>query len=140
MKHRIVLMAKSKKGKDGYCVAGIDSDSGEWVRLNVPGYYSIPKDMFKYSDGTEPELLDLISVEITGKDNRDTWQPENHFCRYDMTYHLCYTYIPYSYVFSKLYFSRRLFSCYCGAAPFLHFIDFTVFYQPEIGNGSFGFT
>ena len=81
MKHRIVLMAKSKKGKDGYCVAGIDSDSGEWVRLNVPGYYSIPKDMFKYSDGTEPELLDLISVEITGKDNRDTWQPENHFCR-----------------------------------------------------------
>ena len=81
MKKNLVLMAKSKKGKDGYCIAAIDAHSGEWVRLNMPGNYSIPRDSFKYNDGEEPELLEVFSIEITGKDNRDRVQPENYFCK-----------------------------------------------------------
>lgn len=80
MKHEIVLMAKSKKGDDGYCIAGIDADSGNWIRLNMRGNYSIPRRLFIYPDGTEPELLDSILIEFDGRDKTLVFQPENYYC------------------------------------------------------------
>lgn len=80
MIHDIVLMAKSKKGDDGYCVAGIDLDTDEWIRLNVKGEYSVPRHLFSYPDGIEPEVLDVFSINLTEKDERCSWQPENWFC------------------------------------------------------------
>lgn len=80
MIRRLVLMAKSKKGDDGYCVAGIDLDSGEWMRLNVPRCYSIPRKWFRYKNGKEPELLESFSVDILSRDNSEDLQPENYYC------------------------------------------------------------
>lgn len=80
MKHEIVLMAKSKKGDDGYCIAGIDADSGSWIRLNMRGNYSIPRRLFRYPDGTEPKLLDSMLIEFDGRDTTLAFQPENYYC------------------------------------------------------------
>ena len=81
MKRKIVLMAKSKKGDEGYCIAGIDVDSREWIRLNLRGNYSIPRHMFKYQDGEEPSLLDTFAIDVITKDNSELIQPENYLCR-----------------------------------------------------------
>ena len=80
MRHEIVVMTKSKKGNDGFCVAGIDAKTGEWIRLNVPGEYSFPRTSFCYKDGKEVCVLDAISIDLTGKDDRFKNQPENFFC------------------------------------------------------------
>lgn len=61
MHKKIVLLTKSKK-LNGYCVTGVDVDDGKWVRLMQPKMPSVDPRLFKYSDGTEPELLDVITV------------------------------------------------------------------------------
>ena len=83
MIHNIVLMAKSKKRR-GYCVAGIDSETGDWVRLNVEGRESVPRYMLRFADGTEPNLLDVITVDVQEKDETEEFQPENYFCSFDV--------------------------------------------------------
>lgn len=59
----IVLLTKSKK-MNGYCVTGVDMDDGKWVRLMQPGKASVDPRLFRYSDGMEPDLLDVITVNI----------------------------------------------------------------------------
>ena len=82
MKHDLVLMAKSKKRR-GYCVAGIDCNTGDWIRLNIQGRESVPRYMLRFADDTEPDLLDVISVDIFDKDDTEPFQPENYFCSLD---------------------------------------------------------
>lgn len=80
MRHNIVIMTKSKKGDDGYCVTGIDLDSNEWIRLNIRGEYSFPRQLFCYENGAEVQVLDTVSIDITSKDYSSKLQPENYFC------------------------------------------------------------
>ena len=80
MRRNIVIMTKSKKGDDGYCVTGIDLDSNEWIRLNIRGEYSFPRQLFCYENGEEVQVLDTVSIDITSKDYSSKLQPENYFC------------------------------------------------------------
>lgn len=80
MTHDLVILAKSKKGDNGYCVAGLDLRSGEWIRLNMRGEYSIPQHLFCYESGEEINVLDAITIELTDYDTRFYHQPENHYC------------------------------------------------------------
>jgi len=76
MKKDILLLAKSKK-YNGYCVAGIDIDSGEWLRLKVRGRDSVPKLMFRYNNSNEPKLLDTICVDVVQEHVGEEYHPED---------------------------------------------------------------
>lgn len=80
MRRSIVILTKSKKGEDGYCVAGLDLTTGDWVRLNVAGEYSFPRNKFCFHNGQEIEILDTVSTDIIAKDNSIQYQPENYYC------------------------------------------------------------
>ena len=61
----ILLLTKSKK-KNGLCVAGINTQNGEWIRLNIKKEESVPIPSFKYADGEVPEILDTIQIDVVG--------------------------------------------------------------------------
>ena len=65
MKKTIVIMTKSSK-ITGFCVAGIDIQTGEWIRLvsdDEIGEGAVAlKDMI-YQDGTEMQILDVVTIE-----------------------------------------------------------------------------
>jgi hypothetical protein len=82
----IVLLAKSRKYHN-YCVAGIDTETGEWVRLISEDrsiHNAVPPEDLTYEDGTEAAILDIVNVEI--KDHSPNYyQPENY--TYDSGYY-----------------------------------------------------
>ena len=62
----IIILTCSLKNS-GYCVAGIDIDSKEWIRLVAPGHFDrneIPKSFMVYSDSKPCKPLDVVSVDI----------------------------------------------------------------------------
>ncbi|MCL2399855.1 MAG: hypothetical protein FWC91_08975 [Defluviitaleaceae bacterium] len=74
----LVILTKSSKNK-GYCVAGIDINNGQWIRLtsddkNTHGTL-FPKDM-QYENESECQTLDVVRVQILGE-NPSEYQPEN---------------------------------------------------------------
>jgi len=79
MNKEIILLTKSKKYHN-YCIAGIDSKNGQWIRI-ISDDGSIhnavePKDIV-YEDGTEAQVLDKIQIECT-KGVFNYYQPENY--------------------------------------------------------------
>jgi hypothetical protein len=61
MKKQIVIMTKSLKDKD-YCVAGIDTSSGKWIRLvSTKDGGAFPKELF---DDSNINVLDVIEVQF----------------------------------------------------------------------------
>jgi hypothetical protein len=64
LRKSIVCLANSYK-HGGRCIAGIDLDTGAWIRLGgkSPDGALIPAE-YLLSDGSEPRLLDLIEVEL----------------------------------------------------------------------------
>ncbi len=64
MRKTIVCLANSYK-HGGRCIAGIDIDSGAWIRLhgNSPDG-ALCACEYGLDDGTEPRLLDVIEVEL----------------------------------------------------------------------------
>lgn len=64
MRKTIVCLANSYK-HGGRCIAGIDIDSGAWIRLhgNSPDG-ALCACEYALDDGTEPRLLDVIEVEL----------------------------------------------------------------------------
>ena len=64
MRKTIVCLANSYK-HGGRCIAGIDVDSGAWIRLcgKSPDGALSPAE-YMLADGSEPRLLDLIEVEL----------------------------------------------------------------------------
>jgi len=80
MKKRIILLTKSRK-KGGYCTAGIDIESGEWIRIVSDGQGCISDEMLdehlRYDNGGMAQILDIIEVECTGY-NPNYYQPENY--------------------------------------------------------------
>jgi hypothetical protein len=61
MKKQICIMTKSLKDRD-YCVAGIDLQSGAWIRLvSSKDGGAFPKELF---DDNGIEVLDVVEVEL----------------------------------------------------------------------------
>lgn len=80
MLKNIVILTKSKKYKNNLCVAGIDTKTGEWVRI-VSDDESIqcavnPKDML-YEDGSSAEILDKVTISLL-EHVPSYYQPENY--------------------------------------------------------------
>ncbi len=73
-----LLLTKSSKFS-GYCVAGIDYKSGNWIRLiteDLQSYGAIGAEDLIYKNGRECQILDIIKVPIISVSN-DILQPEN---------------------------------------------------------------
>lgn len=78
MKKTIIILTKSKK-HSGYCVAGIDYETGEWIRLTssdkeIEG--AVPREDLTFSNGRFLEVYDIISCELV-KSCGTVVQPEN---------------------------------------------------------------
>ena len=75
---RIIILTKSSK-HHGYCVAGVDAKTGEWIRLvssDVNTHGALSACHLKYKDGTYCKPLDIVSVPII-KRCPTAFQPEN---------------------------------------------------------------
>ena len=84
MEKKIIILTKSKK-HSGYCVAGIDYETGEWVRLvssDLETEGAVPWEDLQYSNGETLEVYDIIMCRLLRKCGTIV-QPEN--CLYDET-------------------------------------------------------
>lgn len=79
MEKEIIILTKSEKYRN-YCVAGIDAETGEWVRLvsdDEEIKYALTNKDIEYEDGAEVQILDKVKVKI--KDKQECWyHPENY--------------------------------------------------------------
>ncbi len=78
MEKDIIILTCSAK-HSGYCVAGIDLDTDDWIRLvasNNLNTNEIPKNFMFYSDFTPCKPLDVVSVDVIEELPGDI-QPEN---------------------------------------------------------------
>lgn len=67
MIREVVILTRSSKYK-GYCVAGIDINTGEWVRFvsgNKQAHGALSAYDITFEDGQICKPLDLVSVEVT---------------------------------------------------------------------------
>lgn len=74
----LILLTKSSKFS-GYCVAGIDCESGNWVRLvtkDLQSHGAVKANNLNYENGRQCQILDVIRVPIINAVN-DRLQPEN---------------------------------------------------------------
>lgn len=79
MEKRIIILTKSRK-HSGYCIAGIDCDTGEWIRLvssNVETERAVPLEQLQYSSGEYLEVYDVISCKLE-EQSATIVQPENY--------------------------------------------------------------
>lgn len=75
MNRRVVILTKSDKN-NGFCVAGRDINSGEWVRLENSRGVIDSKDLIT-KDGYECRELDIIEIELLSEKSDVEHQPEN---------------------------------------------------------------
>lgn len=76
MRHNIIILANSRK-MGNRCIAGIDAQSGEWMRPCFgTGKDGIPWEIRRVDDG-EPKLLDIISIPLANDGPHRNIQPEN---------------------------------------------------------------
>lgn len=78
MTREIVILTKSTK-RGGYCVAGVDARSGEWVRLTSSEQWShgaLTDAHMTYADGSGCAILDCVQVEVV-RATPIPHQPEN---------------------------------------------------------------
>lgn len=74
----LAVLTKSSKFS-GYCVAGIDYESGKWIRLvteDSESHGAVGAEDLTYENGEECQILDVVNVPITGI-GQDILQPEN---------------------------------------------------------------
>lgn len=88
MTKELILLAVSRKyGK--YCVAGVDSKTGQWLRLvthDSDAHYAIdPKDLVM-DNGTKASKLDIVCLEITDR-AISYFQSENYVIRKNRPWH-----------------------------------------------------
>ena len=84
MEKKIIILTKSRK-HSGYCVAGIDYETGEWIRLvssDSETEGAVPWEDLQYSNGETLEVYDIIMCRLLRKCGTIV-QPEN--CLYDET-------------------------------------------------------
>lgn len=79
MKYSVVILTKSDM-KNGYCVAGIDVNTGKWIRFKdkTKGAEGpLFEEDLKYADGKEVKILDVVDVECLDEKPNVLFQPEN---------------------------------------------------------------
>lgn len=77
----LIILAESAKFAN-YCVAGVDADTGEWIRpiCEKPELEdAVPIDDLKYPDGSRIELLDVVEIKFSDRAAKNPIQPENFF-------------------------------------------------------------
>lgn len=82
MEKKIIVLTKSKK-HSGYCVAGIDYETGEWIRLvssDSETEGAVPLEHLQYANGETLEVYDIIICRLL-RNCGTIVQPEN--CLYD---------------------------------------------------------
>lgn len=82
----IIILAKSSKHSE-YCIAGIDTTTGEWIRPvsdNTSSEGAVPLEQITYEDGTELQILDKVFIQFIGPAPTKS-QPENYL--YDPDYY-----------------------------------------------------
>lgn len=72
---RMLCLANSRKS-GGRCVAGIDLNTGEWVRPVRDNGGALTIRDISYEDGTIPQVLDIIDVPVLARQPL-YYQPEN---------------------------------------------------------------
>ncbi len=80
MEKDIIILAKSYKHSPNYCIAGIDINTGEWIRPisnNSLTEGAVPPQDIKYSDGGEANVLDVVKIKFI-KRVPTAEQPENY--------------------------------------------------------------
>ncbi len=78
MKKEIIILTKSSRHK-GFCVAGIDTKTKQWVRLlttNKKINCSLSKNNMKLTDGNEVNVLDKVILDVI-ESCPTKLQPEN---------------------------------------------------------------
>ncbi|MCM1307363.1 MAG: hypothetical protein NC223_02055 [Butyrivibrio sp.] len=87
MKKEIIILTKSVK-HGGFCVAGLDRSSGEWVRLvsgNEANEHSVSQRDMCYENGYEIEIFDIVEVDII-KHYPSNVQKENYLYNENATW------------------------------------------------------
>lgn len=78
MRRDVIILANSRK-MGNRCIAGIDRETGEWVRpVYEAGDQGVPLSV-RQVEGVEPGLLDIVSIPLAGDGPHRDIQPEN--CR-----------------------------------------------------------
>ncbi len=72
---RIVCLANSYK-RGGRCIAGIDLDTGQWVRPIGNGHEGAIGEE-RIINGAEPKILDVLEIQLDGDADDRGCQPEN---------------------------------------------------------------
>jgi len=84
----LILLATSKKyGK--YCVAGIDTKTGNWIRLvshNSDAHYAIDAKDLVLDNGCMAQKLDIVELELTDR-AISYFQTENYIIRKNSVWH-----------------------------------------------------
>ena len=78
---KLVILAESAKFNN-YCVAGVDIDTGEWIRPiseKAELEEAVPLEDLKYPDGSLVELLDVVEIKFSDRSANNPIQPENFF-------------------------------------------------------------
>lgn len=78
MDKTIILLAASEKYRN-YCIAGIDRESGEWVRIISEDNdirNAVTENDMRYEDGTLPQIFDIIQIQCK-RYEPNFYQPEN---------------------------------------------------------------
>ncbi|MGD9567065.1 MAG: hypothetical protein AB7V48_01885 [Sedimentibacter sp.] len=65
MERNIVILTESSKD-GGLCVAGVDFNTGKWIRLVKNDGEQITRNIMKYADGSSVEILDCVRVNTIG--------------------------------------------------------------------------
>ncbi len=76
---QIICLANSWKSKER-CIAGIDLDTGKWIRPVCDGLYPqdgrVPR-LVRLVEGREPELLDILEIPLADTGNDFGFESEN---------------------------------------------------------------
>lgn len=79
MYKEIILLTSSKK-RGNYCIAGVEKQTGNWVRIisedDTIQHAVTDKDM-KYEDGNMPQVMDIIKIKCKAH-SPNYYQPENY--------------------------------------------------------------
>lgn len=78
MKKEVVILTMSSKNKK-YCVAGLDVNNGEWIRLvsnDEESHGALLRNDVTYKDNTICQPLDIVRIPVFG-DCPIKYQPEN---------------------------------------------------------------
>lgn len=93
MKRRIAILTRSKKNEGmykGYCVAGIDVDTNEWVRLKRMDSSTLREEHITTETGRVCRELDVIEVECLDEPSGRDYQPENIYVNPDVPFKYLY--------------------------------------------------